>query len=240
MKRWSGWTWRPPGVSGDRASARDLAGLDQPVTSPPDAEQPAPRRGNRWWSASHPGRANTCRLPAVEPRSRRRRIDTVAELATLRLRVLSRVQQDVRESAPNLERRLQDAKVITLDEDPACATEDAMEVIATRAVRAGCARSQGPDPASRPGGGRMIDLVSDHGALDPHFLQQNRMVKEVLFRGLAVGDVVLACSVGGVPSVGAAVRRACVHAPVGVPARRQAGCECQTSSRISRGLRRDS
>jgi len=35
------------------------------------------------------------------------------------------------------------------------------------------------------GGGRMIDLVGDHEALDPHNLQQNRMVKEVLFRGLS-------------------------------------------------------
>ncbi|MFV1958204.1 MAG: FliA/WhiG family RNA polymerase sigma factor [Planctomycetota bacterium] len=34
------------------------------------------------------------------------------------------------------------------------------------------------------GGGRMLDLVRDRRAADPHFMQQGRMVKDVLFRSL--------------------------------------------------------
>ena len=46
-----------------------------------------------------------------------------------------------------------------------CASETAMEEVAARAVREGCVRSSGPDPATRPGGGRMIDLRAPSGCL---------------------------------------------------------------------------
>lgn len=46
-----------------------------------------------------------------------------------------------------------------------CASEDAMNAVVARAKAAGCAVSDGPDPASRPGGGRMIDLREPRGCL---------------------------------------------------------------------------
>ena len=46
-----------------------------------------------------------------------------------------------------------------------CASAEAMETVAARAEKAGCARSDGPDPATRPGGGRMIDLREPNGSL---------------------------------------------------------------------------
>lgn len=46
-----------------------------------------------------------------------------------------------------------------------CASDAAMEGVARRAEAAGCTRSDGPDPASRPGGGRMIDLREPNGCL---------------------------------------------------------------------------
>ena len=46
-----------------------------------------------------------------------------------------------------------------------CATEAAMDMIANRAKQKGCLVSEGPDPASRPGGGRMIDMREPNGCL---------------------------------------------------------------------------
>lgn len=44
-----------------------------------------------------------------------------------------------------------------------CASADAMEAVAKRAEDAGCVRSNGPAPGSRPGGGDMIDLREPNG-----------------------------------------------------------------------------
>ena len=46
-----------------------------------------------------------------------------------------------------------------------CASEDAMEAVVARAEKAGCARLDGPDPSSRPGGGTMVDLKGPNGCL---------------------------------------------------------------------------
>jgi len=46
-----------------------------------------------------------------------------------------------------------------------CASEQAMETIVARAEQAGWTKSKGPEPASRPGGGHMIDLREPNGCV---------------------------------------------------------------------------
>lgn len=46
-----------------------------------------------------------------------------------------------------------------------CASEQALEMVVDLAVAAGCVRSDGPDPSSRPGAGRMVDLRARSGCL---------------------------------------------------------------------------
>ena len=46
-----------------------------------------------------------------------------------------------------------------------CTSEDEMNAIAKKAEAAGCSVSQGPESASRPGGGRMIDLREPNGCV---------------------------------------------------------------------------
>lgn len=46
-----------------------------------------------------------------------------------------------------------------------CASETAMDAVVARAEAAGCVRSEGPDPTSRPGGGRMVDLRGPGGCV---------------------------------------------------------------------------
>jgi catechol 2,3-dioxygenase len=46
-----------------------------------------------------------------------------------------------------------------------CASEDAMREVAARARQAGCTVSDGPNPSTRPGGGRMVHLREPNGCL---------------------------------------------------------------------------
>ena len=107
--------------------AGDFRRMNQPVSPPPQAQQPTARGCNRGRPFdARPGGLLGAGLPAIEPRPRRRGVDAAPQLATPRCGVSSGVQQNVCNRPADLERRLQHAHVVSIRQDRAAAPEDPM------------------------------------------------------------------------------------------------------------------
>ena len=117
-------TGRWPSVEPLSRHPRYLRGIDQPTPAPAHAEEPGAGRRHGWRSAPCPrsGRG----APAVEPATRRTRVDARGrvEPPPELCRVPSRVQEHVRKSVPHLAGRSKNVEVIAIDEHRTTKTED--------------------------------------------------------------------------------------------------------------------